>query len=331
MIPNQDFLPWKICISVLHGIAIFSTCLRLEHRRRTRKLWWDDYATIVPLLTEGLNISVLWLRFRYGNLSMQDKVLYSFINSFVYNTLNWWSRISLALAVLRITPPWAKPRYIARCLPMLFIAFWVALSTAMLTTCAVHTNWQRVTTSSQVVACGPAYRTLIASTILDSFSDVLLIAIPLYQLWHISSRTSERRLIRLVFSASVITLMASIGLCIISYGKILVGPGGPTIWLMSCQIFTAVSILTSNLLVLICWIRRFFPTDEGPIEMGDIHITPHWTHETNKNSIPTNALPTDVSPASHTFQAADVENSGSFGMSVSDLDGEGYNMSQVEV
>ncbi len=74
---------------------------------------------------------------------------------------------------------------------------------------------------------------------MDSFSDVLLIAIPLYQLWHISSRTSERRLIRLVFSASVITLMASIGLCIISYGKILVGPGGPLVWLMACQIFVS--------------------------------------------------------------------------------------------
>ena len=76
-----------------------------------------------------------------------------------------WSRISLALAVLRITPPWAKPRCIARALPVLFITFWIALSTAMLTTCAVHTNWQRATTSSQVVSCGPAYRTLIASTI----------------------------------------------------------------------------------------------------------------------------------------------------------------------
>ncbi len=68
-------------MSVLHGIAICSTCLRLEHRRRTRRLWWDDYATIVPLLTEGLNIAVLWLRFRQGSCEIHKLELFIELDS----------------------------------------------------------------------------------------------------------------------------------------------------------------------------------------------------------------------------------------------------------
>ena len=83
MIHAQQYLPWKgtfktmqcngsprltvteVCISILHGIAIISTCLRVEHRRRARRLWWDDYATIIPAVVEVLNVAVLWLRFTH--------------------------------------------------------------------------------------------------------------------------------------------------------------------------------------------------------------------------------------------------------------------------
>lgn len=57
-----SFIVPEVSMSLLHGIAIISTCLRIEHRRRARRLWWDDYATIIPAVIEVLNIAMLWLR-----------------------------------------------------------------------------------------------------------------------------------------------------------------------------------------------------------------------------------------------------------------------------
>ena len=42
----------------------------------------------------------------------------------------------------------------------------------------------------------------------------------------------------------------------------------------------AISIITSNLLVLICWFRSRFYSDEEPLEVHDVHITPHWGRST---------------------------------------------------
>ena len=123
MIHAQQYLPWKgtfktyngsprltvteVCISILHGIATISTCLRVEHRRRARRLWWDDYATIIPAVVEVLNVAVLWLRIthnagEYFNqwtfmpisrdwflVPLKYKILYSYSSSFCWSTIVW--------------------------------------------------------------------------------------------------------------------------------------------------------------------------------------------------------------------------------------------------
>ncbi|KAF8982898.1 hypothetical protein BDQ17DRAFT_1437670 [Cyathus striatus] len=52
-IPPQSFLPWKISITILHVTAAATACLRIDYRRRTRRLWWDDYAASVPAFTNA--------------------------------------------------------------------------------------------------------------------------------------------------------------------------------------------------------------------------------------------------------------------------------------
>lgn len=69
---------------------------------------------------------------------------------------------------------------------------------------------------------------------MDVVADVILVAVPLHQIWCIKRRASERRLVRLVFSSSMLTLVASIALCVVSYGGFITGPGGLIVWLMSC-------------------------------------------------------------------------------------------------
>ena len=136
---------------------------------------------------------------------------------------------------------------------------------------------------------------------MDVVADLMLVTVPLHQVWLIKRPANERRLVRLVFSTSILTLVASIALCVVSYGGFLTGPGGLIVWLMSCHVavsyFTllsvswkltisrmqeAVAIFTSNALVAICWIHHKFPSKDSncSIDAGDVHITPHWSqHE----------------------------------------------------
>ena len=71
---------------------------------------------------------------------------------------------------------------------------------------------------------------------MDVVADVMLVAVPLHQVWLIKRPANERRLVRLVFSTSILTLVASLALCVVSYGGFLTGPGGLIVWLMSCHV-----------------------------------------------------------------------------------------------
>lgn len=49
-------------MTVLQLTAVGSTAFRLYYGHKIRRLWWDDYAAIVPLVAEFIYIPVLWMR-----------------------------------------------------------------------------------------------------------------------------------------------------------------------------------------------------------------------------------------------------------------------------
>ncbi|TFK35204.1 hypothetical protein BDQ12DRAFT_568986, partial [Crucibulum laeve] len=254
MIPAQPYLPWKVSISILHLIAALSSVFRVEYRRRTRRLWWDDYASIVPAIFACFTIAIIWLRLRRfddSEHSQRLKVALSFMNQTCFGFTIWWSRISLALAVVRITPVWSKTRPWVIGFTCAFILNFVALVLGMTVTCAVNTAWQHV--KSDILVCGPSYGVTLASVIIDIICDLLLVAFPLYRLWCIKLQPAQRRLVLLVFSTSFLTLIAVVALAIVSYGKVFKGPGALLVWVMTVKIEEAISVIACNLPVLVSW------------------------------------------------------------------------------
>ena len=53
-------------MTVFHFLVIGATSLRLVHRWRTKRLWWDDYSAFVVLVVDIVYVVHMWLRFRYG-------------------------------------------------------------------------------------------------------------------------------------------------------------------------------------------------------------------------------------------------------------------------
>ena len=62
--PSTEY--WKVCMTLLHIVVIGTTCLRLLHRCQTKRMWWDDYITIIPLLVDVAYVVLMWLKFRGG-------------------------------------------------------------------------------------------------------------------------------------------------------------------------------------------------------------------------------------------------------------------------
>ena len=83
-----------------------------------------------------------------------------------------WSKISIALAVLRVIPNWSRIRPFAIAMPVIFLVFWAALLTTMITTCAIHTEWH--SSQAQILICGPGYRVTIVSTVREWSAELVL-------------------------------------------------------------------------------------------------------------------------------------------------------------
>ena len=70
----------------------------------------------------------------------------------------------------------------------------------------------------------------------DFIADVFLIAGPVYMLWEINFRPRERMLIRILFSASILTILASVMYFIVWYAESRLGPDSRLIFTMMAHL-----------------------------------------------------------------------------------------------
>jgi len=57
---------WIVSATLFHLLVVGATSLRLVHRWRTMRMWWDDYSAFIVLLVDVMYVVLMWLRFRYG-------------------------------------------------------------------------------------------------------------------------------------------------------------------------------------------------------------------------------------------------------------------------
>ncbi|KAF9003227.1 hypothetical protein BDQ17DRAFT_1242408, partial [Cyathus striatus] len=236
----------SVAVTILHVTGITTACLRIYYRHRSRRIWWDDYAAVPPALSECLNVMVLWARLQHFGIYYNNVFIMSFRD---LTRVLRWSRISMGLAIIRIMPEWSKSRVISLCVTSAFILNWTALVTAFTVICSLHTDWEF--DDIDYLICSPAYAASAASIATDIVGDVFLAALPLYRLWSLRLPPGQRRLVRLVFSTSLLPLIVAIFLFILTYGGITKGPGSVVIWTMMIQIeVSSTSVLSYYLISL---------------------------------------------------------------------------------
>ncbi|PPQ97593.1 hypothetical protein CVT26_002321 [Gymnopilus dilepis] len=246
-------------VSVLYSIAIACAFYRLLHRYLIKRLWWDDYVVIVPLVLSLVYWPAFLLRipYRLGVNISQAPFSIQVLSSFWFTYLPFilivrFSRIAIALSLARVFPGGHPVRR--------WCFFLVGLFTLLGASCLIITVASCKQSSVLFVStvrgnsCIYVAKNLPLKSLtilIDDFgSDCLLVVFSLHFFWRLRLPPKERRLILIVSCASVLTTLA-----VVAYATI---AGNPDIqgvdWLLIIQglrhIEAGVSLLVCNLAVV---------------------------------------------------------------------------------
>ncbi|PPQ71455.1 hypothetical protein CVT24_011967 [Panaeolus cyanescens] len=207
----QSLLAWQICLTVFHSIAIGFIIARLVHRWRTRKLWWDDYIILLPFVTDIAYLSVNWTIYSESN-QQSDGPYRNFIYSlwfskFMFFTIVWTSRISLAISLARIFKVGHACRRFAFGLVMGFVSIYISLVLVTTLTCRLGPTWYKSRKCAEVSGRPLG---LVLSVAFDFLSDAIFLVSPLVILNRANLTPKQRATILCLFSTSIFTLLTSI-------------------------------------------------------------------------------------------------------------------------
>ncbi|TFK45009.1 hypothetical protein BDQ12DRAFT_673952 [Crucibulum laeve] len=264
-LPAQSYPVWKAIVTLTHVLAISFTLVRLTHRYRTRRLWWDDYVAVVPLLADVLFCIVFWFSYRH-RMATTDFVpsatpLYTYwiFAIFPYITVLWSSRISLMLSIARIFPPGETPRRIALGLTFTFGMTYLGCLLTMVLICKpTPAKWYIIDENKCVRSASGHFLGGIITVAADFASDLLLTLFPLILFWRVQLPLNQRRLVLSAFSASSFTLLAATVYCVVWFGDFDLGPDARLLQVVSANLEAAVSLIACNLLVVTTYFYRVF-------------------------------------------------------------------------
>ncbi|KDR78337.1 hypothetical protein GALMADRAFT_224707 [Galerina marginata CBS 339.88] len=249
MMLAPPFSTVKIILAITHPIALITTVLRLAHRYRTRRLWWDDFWALIALLADTM-VWVIFMAIPMDGLekkALSIQLLSEFGTLFSYTTALWAARTSVAVTIVRLLNPGVF-RTAAKAATTVFTLFWLTLMVQKIFICG--TRWSEVPTCTIPRATG--YLELAT----DITGDLWLFLSPAYMLWHMKLPRRHHRLILTIFGCSLFTSAS----CVAHIYFIL---AHQPVWLgITGHIQLGVSIVVCNLLVLVTNIYRIFSNDE---------------------------------------------------------------------
>ncbi|KDR74213.1 hypothetical protein GALMADRAFT_99217 [Galerina marginata CBS 339.88] len=291
-LPPQNHLAWKISITLVHFLSLSSTVVRIGHRLRTSRSWWDDYVVVLPWSLDVIYVISMWAKYKNHDISWYIPDPPGFVYSawfecFLYFTEIWFSRISLALSVARIFLP--GHRYRIWTFIFAAILFLLYLASLLITTFACSGSpWWNLDFSHCVTTASGADIGSIVGVTIDFAADAVLVVAPLLMFWKIDFPPRQRVLVLVLFSSSIITMIASALYCIIWYAASRFGADSRLLFTMMSHLQATLSLLVCNLLVVTMLIYRKLRGSEEILQARAArHLTDsekRTTHETRRTA-----------------------------------------------
>ncbi|KAF4621050.1 hypothetical protein D9613_000954 [Agrocybe pediades] len=256
--PSPGILAWQVCITLLQGAAILSTCVRLGYRKLTGRLWVDDVFVFIPLVFDCLFLALLWLTL--NAVKRPPNVFFSpWFSSYIYTIIIWTSRISVTLSIAKIIPSGEKSRYFTFGLAFLFTVIWASRAIMTIFNCYDPSRaWYNEPFSECVRRRPIAQRIANVFPAFDIAADVLMIIVPLYVLCTVDLQRKDRQLLRnVLFSIAILSTLASIAFVSTWFFKPQMGTYAYVMIRMTGQIQAAISLFVCNLLDMTMLIYRY--------------------------------------------------------------------------
>jgi len=145
-------------------------------------------------------------------------------------------------------------RRAAVALSLLLTAMSLLLLGQTIFVCSHGSKW--ITTPSGKPICDMGVPVAATNVCMDLVADLLLIFVPLKVLWRVKLAVNLRRLILVLFSASILTLLASIPQAVMRAWA------GGTITSLTIGVAAAISLTVCNLLIVVTHLYHIFHNGE---------------------------------------------------------------------
>ncbi|KAF8159376.1 hypothetical protein B0H34DRAFT_655506, partial [Crassisporium funariophilum] len=310
-------------LTFVHALAILSSIYRLYRRRKTRRIWWDDYVAMVAFAFDCFYFPTLWVRNVVPGVPNHQAVAHNialtWITNISYAVIIWSTRVSLSLSIARVIPPHQSMRTASLYLVCLFGCMGVAAVIQVCISCIViDKTWGnaypyqcaatrnvaifRFSCEYYKISCG-TYG-LNPLNLGDLTADILLVAIPFVAFWRLRLKPVTWYLLNASFAASILTaILNTCAVSVLFYVSRSHSPAtrAATGYLASV-LQTATSLAVCNMLVVVTSLYRFFRTEETVVAVGqapalnvislaatnhsqdlDLSSSMHATHTTGAN------------------------------------------------
>ncbi|KDR80807.1 hypothetical protein GALMADRAFT_61085, partial [Galerina marginata CBS 339.88] len=272
-----------VIVTLLHIVAISLTLFRLHYRKRTRRLWWDDYTAGFATFMDFGYLPMLWLSYTPpGSVLNSHKftIVKYWVSFILFLVVVWCTRVSIALALARVFPPGENTRRFAIGLAIFFASLYIAVTARFVVVCSKQMAEPGRSTD---IPCNWSTDFRFLHTIGNLFSDTLLVATPLYKLWRVRLPRSQRRLILAGFAASALTTIPSIACSVFLFAPTNWGPGTQYLRIVLGHFVAGISLTACNLLVVITYIYNVLRARE---DQEPTISTPPETTERTHNTEP---------------------------------------------
>ncbi|KAF8972580.1 hypothetical protein BDZ97DRAFT_842218 [Flammula alnicola] len=238
-------------VIIIHACALSTSCFRLLHRLRIRRLWWDDFWAFVAIISDIILFSIfLSVPMRFSYTPNPPPLFYAtrWVTLLTFTTSLWTARLTVAVTIVRLLPD-GPMRKTSKYVSIIFGMFWMTLAIQKVFFCGKR--WR------DVPFCSIPRYTAILELVTDLLADLWLLLSPAYIFWRMKLRRAHHRLILAIFACGIFTALASI-----THSVFILLDSSPWVGL-SGHIEVAIAIVVSNLLVLVTFIYRVFRRDSN--------------------------------------------------------------------
>ncbi|KAH6914735.1 hypothetical protein BKA70DRAFT_1216851 [Coprinopsis sp. MPI-PUGE-AT-0042] len=293
MLPPQNYLAWKVCITALHAVATSTTFLRVRIRWKDARLWWDDYVAAAAALVDLAFAITFWLLFgthattssinhrSAGSTTPLPVAKSGSLTIGLFFSVVWSSRVSLALSIMRVFPTGTVARKTLLAMAVLFFSAFILACVFIGSLClgSPSTYLPETILLEEHGSCQPGtLRYIVAGSIMataDFLSDIMGVIIPLTFLWRITLPPNERCLVHGAIVATLLTVLSSVVHCIFWF---VMSNLGEDVHLLVAGVRhqqAALSVVACNLLVVVTyWWRKVYRRN-GPAPRRYIHNDPN--------------------------------------------------------